>query len=277
MWTIKIFRVYWQRLFRRTGLLPFVEKMRYYQKRLEYSKSNKNFLRENPGFVLPPDHLAFDAYNAPKWKFYKYSGEDSAKFIRDIAEKYLGTDEALSVYEWGCGPGRIIRHLPAVFGKGSAIFGSDYNRETIEWCKKNIPRVEFTLNELEPPLNYSGEQFDLIYCISVFTHLSATTGRQWADELFRVLKPGGILVITNLGEQSYRTELLPDEKRKYKEEGIVVRGQYKEGKKMFLTIHNPEYIRQKLLHRFDMLQHIPVGFPHIAQECWIARKISPGL
>lgn len=273
MWTVKIFRVRLQRFFRQTGLLSFVENLRYYQRSLLFRRSNHLFLRENPGFPLPPSHLAFDAYNAPKWRFYKYSGEDTAKFLKEVAEKYFESGKTLSsVYEWGCGPGRVIRHLPAEFGDTVAIYGSDYNAETIAWCKKNIHGVHFSLNELNPPLEYADNVFDLIYCISVFTHLSAETGMKWSDELFRVLRPGGILIITNLGEHSYNTELLPYEKRKYTEQGIVVRGQYEEGKKMYLTMHNPAYIRQNLLKKFEILQHIPSGFPHISQECWIAKK-----
>jgi SAM-dependent methyltransferase len=230
-------------------------------------------LKGNPGFILPPAYLAFDAYSAPAWKFYKYSGEDTAIFIRKVAEEYLEKGAAISsVYEWGCGPGRVIRHLPGVFDTSVKVYGSDYNKETIDWCKQNLPGIRFFVNDLTPPLDFPGNQFDLIYCISVFTHLSENNGLQWAEELFRILKPGGILIITNVGENSYNTELLPEEKRKYNKEGIVVRGQYKEGKKMFLTMHNPLYIRQTLLKKFEILQHLPTGFPHISQECWIARK-----
>lgn len=272
MWTVKLFRVRMQSLFRATGLLPFVENLRYYKKRLEYIKRNKVFLKENPGFVLPPAHLAFDAYNAPKWKFYKHSGEDSAQYLQKVTAEYLSPGRKISVYEWGCGPGRVVRHLPAVFGDSAEIFGSDYNEETIDWCQKNIPGVEFTLNGLTPPLKYPDNQFDLIYCISVFTHLSPETGVKWANELFRVLNPGGILLLTSLGERFYHNELLPNEKRKYDEEGVVVRGQYKEGKKMFLTIHNPSYIRQMLSDKFEILHYMPDGFPHVPQDCWIVKK-----
>jgi ubiquinone/menaquinone biosynthesis C-methylase UbiE len=270
--TVKLFRVRVQSLFRTTGLLHVVENLRYHIKCLEYRKGNRTFIKENAGFVLPPAHLAFDAYNAPKWNFYKNSGEESAPHIKKLAEQYLSGRKSISVYEWGCGPGRVVRHLPTVFGNSAEIFGSDYNEETINWCKKNIPGVQFSLNGLLPPLDYPDNRFDLIYCISVFTHLSGDTGIKWADELYRVLKPGGILLLTSLGEKFYNTELLRDEKKKYDEDGIVIRGQYKEGKKMFLTIHHPHYVRQVLLKKFEILQHLPTGFPHVPQECWIVRK-----
>jgi predicted SAM-dependent methyltransferase len=114
----------------------------------------------------------------------------------------------------------------------------------------------------------------MVYCISVFTHLSVTTGISWVNELFRVLKPGGILIITTLGDKSYHTELLPREKRTYEKEGIVIRGQYKEGKKMHLAMHNPLYVKNTLLRKFEIMEHLPAGFPYIDQDCWIAKKNS---
>lgn len=273
--TIKIFRVRVQKILRQAGLLSLVEKLRYYQRSLKYRKSNKAFIKKNPGFSLPPAHLAFDAYDAPKWKFYQESGEGTAMFIKELSEKYFGLTNTLTgVYEWGCGPGRVIRYLPEKFGASVEIYGSDYNAETIEWCKKNIIGVHFELNELTPPLIYSSNKFDLIYCISVFTHLSKDTGEKWICELSRILKTNGILILTTLGKNSFSTELLPDEKTKYQQEGIVVRGKYKEGRKMFLSFHNPEYVRGTLLKKFEVVEHIPTGFPYISQECWVARKIN---
>lgn len=223
--------------------------------------------------MLPPVHLAFDAYDAPKWKFYKESGDATARFIKELTEKYFDSNRPVkSIYEWGCGPGRVIRHLPKQFGDFVEIHGSDYNAETIEWCKKNIPGVHFDLNELAPPLIYFDNKFDFIYCISVFTHLSEENGLKWAQELFRILKHGGILILTTLGENSFNTELLPGEKTKYINKGIIVRGKYTEGRKMYLTFHNPEYVRQTLLKKFEVLEHIPNGFPYVSQEYWVARK-----
>src|ERR1041385_591785 len=109
MASIKIFRVRLQRFFRRTGLLGFVERLRYYQKSIAYAGSNRKFIKENPDFVLPPSRLAYDAYNAPKWKFYKKSGEEMAEFIRNEMDKHVRkSNNTISIYEWGCGPARII-------------------------------------------------------------------------------------------------------------------------------------------------------------------------
>ncbi len=269
----KIVRVKIQSLLRRTNLLTMAEKIRYRIKVWSLDSQNRKFIRQNPDFVLPPPHLAYDAYSAPEWDFYKSSGEGTATFLAATMRKYCNLSQAsLSVYEWGCGPGRVIRHLPSTLDKTTQVYGSDYNNETIAWCSKHIENVSFLLNELNPPLLYEDNKFDFIYCISVFTHLSEATGLNWASELYRILKPNGILLVTTAGDNTFETEMLSKEKRKYLEQGIVVRGDYEEGKKMFLARHNPKYVREKLLSRFQFIEHVPAGFPFIAQDFWLVRK-----
>ena len=143
-----------------------------------------------------------------------------------------------------------------------------------EWAKKNISGVSFDLNMLNPPLTYDNGVFDLIYAISVFTHLSEQNALNWIDELHRVLKPNGILLITTTGELNYQTELLDHERKVYESKGVVVRDQYPEGKKMYLTNHNPAYVRSTLLRKFKILEHVPNGFPMMKQELWIVRKLE---
>ncbi len=41
--------------------------------------------------------------------------------------------------------------------------------------------------------------FDLVYAYSVFSHLSAPLADAWVHEFARVLKPGGILIVTSRG------------------------------------------------------------------------------
>jgi SAM-dependent methyltransferase len=273
MLTKKLFRVNIQHFLRELHLLKPTERLRFLIKKKSLRRRNKKFVEENPGFTIPPQHLAFDAYSAPHWVFYKLSGDATAKFLDQLFKKHFPADQyPKSIYEWGCGPGRVIRQLTAVVPAGTRIFGSDYNPETIEWCQKNLSGIEFSLNGLQPPLNYEDGQFDFVYAISVFTHLSEENSLQWINELHRILRPGGVLLITQSGDDSYKTELLHAERKTYDTTGIVVRGKYEEGKKMFLTIHSPSYIRNKLLKDFEILDHQTSSFPYMRQDYWIARK-----
>jgi len=236
----------------------------------KYYPANARFVRENPGFAVPPRALAFDAYSAPDWYFYRKSGTETAAFLAGIAAKYLPGKAGLRVLEWGCGPGRVIRHIPAAFATTTA-FGSDYNPETIAWCSRNIPEVAFSKNELSPPLKFEANSFDFVYSISVLTHLSEAVSTQWVAELYRVMEPGALLVITTNGD-SFKPWFLPDELAQYEASGFVMRGQFAEGKKLFMAYHSPQYLREKLFSRFEMLEFAPAGFPHTGQDMSVLRK-----
>jgi SAM-dependent methyltransferase len=268
----KMLRVKIQDSLRKAGLLSVAEKFRYYQKLWSLRKANKSFIRQNPTFKLPPEALAFDAYSAPDWDFYKRSGEGTAAFLAGMMRKYVPLDRPGSIYEWGCGPARVVRHLPAQLGPSVAVYGTDYNPQTIEWCKANITNIRFELNGLNPPLPFDDNTFDFIYCISVFTHLSEATSLNWANEIYRVLKPNGVFLATTAGDQAFERELLDKEKKAYQTEGVVVRGNYEEGKKMYLARHSPKYVRESLLKKFRIEEHSPSGFPFIEQDYWVARK-----
>jgi SAM-dependent methyltransferase len=103
-----------------------------------------------------------------------------------------------NVLEFGCGCGRVLRYLYDL-PERCRISGTDIDREAIEWCRSNLPRVTFAVNNPFPPLPYPADNFDLVYVISVFTHLDEDYQFAWLTELKRVLKPGGILIATTAG------------------------------------------------------------------------------
>jgi SAM-dependent methyltransferase len=61
-----------------------------------------------------------------------------------------------------------------------------------------VPPFQVFRNDAVPPLPFADNSLDLIYSMSVFTHL-ADTWSAWLLELHRVLKPGGVLLVTLLG------------------------------------------------------------------------------
>jgi SAM-dependent methyltransferase len=261
------------RVLRDTGLLDAVDKLRYVATLARVSGRNRRFIAEHAGFALPPKVLAYDAYSAPDWPFYMRSGLETAAYLAGLARQYAVPVGAIKALEWGCGPARVIRHLPRALGPGPEVHGSDYNEASIEWCRAYIPDVAFVQNELQPtpPLPFEDGYFDFLYSISVFTHLAEGTSQLWMDELARVTRPRGVLVITTNGD-SLQTKMLPDELRSYQATGIAIRGNIREGKKMFSACHSPTYLRGKLFRNLEVLEHLPAGFPFTAQDCWVLRK-----
>ena len=51
-----------------------------------------------------------------------------------------------------------------------------------------------------PPTRYPAAFFDVVYSVSLFTHLDEPSQDQWLEELARILKPGGVLLVTTHGK-----------------------------------------------------------------------------
>ncbi|MCC7012343.1 MAG: class I SAM-dependent methyltransferase [Planctomycetes bacterium] len=110
-------------------------------------------------------------------------------------------DSFPQVLDFGCGSGRTLRHwLP--FVDSVHVAGSDVDREALQWCRAALDFVEIEENDTRPPLRFASERFDLVYSISIFSHLSEQNHFEWLDELARVTKPGGHVVITTHGRRA---------------------------------------------------------------------------
>jgi len=258
-----------QDILRQLHLLHATEQVRYTFRRLMLQQKNSAFKRANPNFSLPPANLAFDAYGTVDWEFYEQSGKALANRIAKEIFKHNGP-KISSVFEWGCGPARVIRHLPACM-PDTKIFGSDYNPQTIAWCQTHIPEITFLKNNLNPPLSFQDSFFDSIYAISVFTHLSESVCLSWISELNRVLARDGTIMIWTNGDY-IANFLLREEREAYNEARFIVRDKYAEGKKMYLSFHPPTWVRNTLLKDFDVLKHYSGGFSGMEQDIWIAKS-----
>lgn len=97
------------------------------------------------------------------------------------------------VLDWGCGCGRVARFATRV--NGIAFTGCDIDADNVAWCTENLAG-RFVCTTLLPPLPFGETSFDLVYGVSIFTHLREPLQDAWLSELQRVTAPGGILLMT---------------------------------------------------------------------------------
>jgi len=248
-----------------------IDRVAYWRRRALTARSNRAFRAAYPGFAVPPFPILWDAQATTDLAEYKRSGEETARQYWDMIEPLLDTTRAARVCEWGCGPGRIIRHFPALAADRSvAFFGSDYNHVAIDWCRAHLPGITFLANDLAPPLPVADGFFDLVFCRSVFTHLSAELHGHWIEELRRAVRPGGSVILTTHGD-AYRPRLTAQERTRYDADELVVRTLAAEGKKLFVAFHPPAFVRSHLLSRLSILEHRP---GQGTQDIWITRRPS---
>jgi SAM-dependent methyltransferase len=209
------------------------------------------------GLPVPPPRLRVEVAGTPGLEWFLDSGRQQADIIRAAAERNGSPLEAVgSLLDFGCGCGRVLRHWAGL--DGPQIFGSDYNEGLAGWCAANLPFATVSVNELAPPLRFEDGQLGFVYAISVFTHLPHDLERAWIDELNRVVRPGGLLLVTTHGD-SYADRLDAAEHADYDSGEAVVRWPSVAGSNLCTTFHPERYVRERLAPGLELLEHTPDG------------------
>ena len=103
--------------------------------------------------------------------------------------------------DFGSSSGRVVRAIAAA-APWLELHGCDPNAGAIEWAREHLSQIAFTQSPLAPPLPYPHAKFDYAYAISIFSHFGPDAALAWLDELHRVIRPGGTLILTVHGFQS---------------------------------------------------------------------------
>ena len=224
------------------------------------------------GLPVPPPHLIVRVAGTPDVAWFLESGRLAAESIREAVEGAGSDIEDLdSILDFGCGCGRVARHWAGV--EGPEIYGCDYNPELVAWCAEKLPLLRATRNELAPPAPYVSGSFDLIYALSVFSHLDEPLQRAWLAEFRRLLQPGGLLVISVLGEQ-LRHRLGAEERERFDRGEMVVQRPRMAGRNLCTVYHPRPYVTETLLSGFDEVRRFDLGsaVQPILQDAYVARR-----
>jgi SAM-dependent methyltransferase len=160
-----------------------------------------------------------------------------------------------TVLDFGCGCGRVLRYWE---GHPGTATGSDRDAGAVEWCRSHLPFARADRNGLAPPLAYDDDSFDLVYALSVFTHLTDELQTAWRDELRRVLRPGGRLLFTTHG-RSYLPRLETEEREQFERGELVVRWGELPGSNLCSAYHPETYLRETFARGFDVVRIEPEG------------------
>ena len=116
-------------------------------------------------------------------------------YIRDkrlyLINKHIKKEDR--VLEIGCGSGNILRFI-----NSKNIYGLDISPKMIYFCKKIMPYGEFTTGDAED-LPYENNFFDKVIISEVLYYLPNL--EKALEEAKRVLKSGGLILITSLNKK----------------------------------------------------------------------------
>ena len=259
-------------LLRQLGLLLFTDKIRFFIFHLKKLKERRRFISKNPGIPIPPAYLIYEAFDL-NYDSYYFASRKTATWLLDHFKRHYQLIN-VNILDWGCGPARIVRHLPGLFDKSCSIYGTDYNSKSIAWNRKAIKGVNFNLNNTEPPLPYVDNSFDIIYGISIFTHLPEELHYKWFSELARISKKNGIIFLTLQGN-AFKVKLTISELDQFNRGELITRGNTKIGHRTYTAIHPPDFVK-KLIKGHQLLEHIEgdVRNNKPQQDIWIISVIK---
>lgn len=125
------------------------------------------------------------------------SGEFSSKRESVWPElKFLFDDyivEGDKVLDLGCGNGRFFEFIK---DKGADYLGVDPSQRLIEIAKGRYPVAKFQVTDALS-LPFADNSFDKVYSIAVLHHIPSEELRlKFLEEVKRVLKPGGLFIVT---------------------------------------------------------------------------------
>ena len=211
-------------------------------------------------------------------RFRVIGDRDARGFLVSGATDYRRLDRALveivgrgladhaRILDFGVGCGRVARHVPAT--RAEALTGCDIDHDNVAWCRAHL-RGTFVATALRPPLPFPDRAFDLVYGISVFTHLREPMQLAWLAELARVAQPGAIVMTTTHGRTAIDFSRLPPDAyrvtcERVAREGIVETGPNAQldgyadhGGEYVNVYHSEDYVRRTWSRAFDVLAILP--------------------
>lgn len=168
--------------------------------KVRVAASDQTLARNYTAIPLPDDDLMFLVVGGRDGRHFLETGADDLSRIKGLLSiagvSWQGQKKR--VLDWGCGCGRIARHWQKYLDQVE-VYGCDINEKLIDWCQKHLSFGSFTVCGLKPPLPFPDAHFDAIYATSVLTHLLLDTQYLWMSEIWRILKPEGIAVLTAHG------------------------------------------------------------------------------
>ncbi len=113
----------------------------------------------------------------------------------------LNISEKSKVLELGCGNGKTSEYLMQL---GYSVTATDFSEEAVSACEKRFGnKMEYAVCRSDD-LPFDNETFDCVVLVHILEHLDDSENGKTADEIFRVLRPGGKVFIKSFSNKDMR-------------------------------------------------------------------------
>jgi SAM-dependent methyltransferase len=141
--------------------------------------------------AIDPKRIVADGYDRIAERYSEWTGTElhgpRARYIGELQES---VPAGASVLELGCATGvPVTRVLVAQYN----VTGVDISRRHIELARKNVPAAEFVQADMTA-LDLPERSFDAVVAFYAITHVPREEHLPLLTNVFRWLRPGGLLV-----------------------------------------------------------------------------------
>lgn len=109
-----------------------------------------------------------------------------------------------SMLEFASGHGRFTRHLVKVLG-ADRVVANDVVVDSVDFARKAFGVEGFVSASVPEQVQWE-RKHDLVFVLSLFTHLPASTWSRWLRCIYDMVSPGGVLVFTTHGAEAVRKQ-----------------------------------------------------------------------
>jgi len=158
-----------------------------------------------PAYAKKLIYKTRDDYNTIADKF-----ANTRKFLSDdiiSLKKFIVRND--KVLDLGCGNGRLSELCAEIHIQ---YIGADISERLVQIAKAHYPDFKFVTLSGDSTLPFEQDSFTKVFCLAVIHHIPGKDGRaKFLAEIKRVLKPGGLAVIT-----AWQLRSKPDIRRQLK-------------------------------------------------------------
>ncbi|MBY0298683.1 MAG: methyltransferase domain-containing protein [Methylobacterium sp.] len=132
---------------------------------------------------------------------YHLGGRHDAEFLGDVLQQHKMQKDGLSILDFASGYGRVSRHIARVVPHAQ-VHACDIHDDAVRFLESiGIPSF---ISHVDPDKFTAPQTYDVIFVLSLFTHLPRRTWGRWLKVLADCLNPGGLLVFSAHGPHIWR-------------------------------------------------------------------------
>lgn len=247
-------------------------------------------------FPVPPNSSMRKTSSTSIRHYFISSVQTSLPIVVCARQQQVKLEEGIRILDFGCGVGRQLLHFTRHFS-APEYHACDIDETSVAFINRAYKNVQAYTSSFTPPLKYADGFFDMVYSLSIFSHLGLDDQKQWLQEIARITRPGGSCFLTTEGFtalDSIATTLRKDrdELRKGLQESGVFYREYKFLKEMVEsqqtmkiatplvgvdgtygnTMMSPEYIRKHWNSNFFDVVDIVEGVIDYRQDLVVLRR-----